>query len=33
MKIAHVRERSAPAGTPWRLAAARDADATRWLDL
>jgi fumarylacetoacetate (FAA) hydrolase len=33
MKIAHVRERHAPAGTPWRLAAARDADATRWLDL
>ena len=33
MKIAHVRERHAPAGTPWRLAAARDADAGRWLDL
>jgi fumarylacetoacetate (FAA) hydrolase len=33
MKIAHVRERTAPAGTPWRLAVARDADATRWLDL
>ena len=33
MKIAHVRERTAPAGTPWRLAAALDADGTRWLDL
>ncbi|MEO6577348.1 MAG: fumarylacetoacetate hydrolase family protein [Candidatus Limnocylindria bacterium] len=33
MKIAHVRERAAPAGTPWRLAAALDADAARWLDL
>ena len=33
MKIAHVRERHAPAGTPWRLAAARDEDAGRWLDL
>ena len=34
MKIAHVRERTAPAGTPWRLAAALDADgAGRWLDL
>ena len=35
MKIAHVRETTAPAGTPWRLAAARDpGDApTRWLDL
>ena len=35
MKIAHVRERNAPAGTPWRLAAARDAgtDPQRWLDL
>jgi fumarylacetoacetate (FAA) hydrolase len=35
MKVAHVRERHAPAGTPWRLAAARD-DATEpmaWLDL
>jgi fumarylacetoacetate (FAA) hydrolase len=32
MKIAHVRERTAPAGTPWRLAAALDADGTRWLD-
>ena len=33
MKIAHVRERNAPAGTPWRLAVARDAGAGRWLDL
>ena len=33
MKIAHVRERTAPAGAPWRLAAALDADAARWLDL
>jgi fumarylacetoacetate (FAA) hydrolase len=35
MKIAHVRERHAPAGSPWRLAAAREAgDAPRrWLDL
>jgi fumarylacetoacetate (FAA) hydrolase len=33
VRIAHVRERTAPAGTPWRLAAARDPGATRWLDL
>ena len=33
MKIAHVRQRNAPAGTPWRLAAALDAEAGRWLDL
>jgi fumarylacetoacetate (FAA) hydrolase len=42
MRLAHVRERHAPAGTPWRLAAAdRTAGATaglaadpeRWLDL
>jgi fumarylacetoacetate (FAA) hydrolase len=30
MRIAHVRERHAPAGAPWRLAAAVD---DRWLDL
>src|SRR3954451_6660833 len=30
MKIAHVRERHAAAGTPWRLAAALD---EAWLDL
>ena len=33
MKIGHVRERSAPAGAPFRLAAALDGDAHRWLDL
>jgi fumarylacetoacetate (FAA) hydrolase len=35
MKIAHVREADAPAGTPWRLAAARgEGDVPRlWLDL
>ncbi len=35
MKIAHVRERHAPAGTPWRLAAALDhgEQPARWLDL
>jgi fumarylacetoacetate (FAA) hydrolase len=33
MRIAHVRERHAPAGTPWRLAAALDERSTRWLDL
>ena len=33
MKIAHVRERHAPAGTPWRLATALDVDGTRWQDL
>ncbi|CAN5369116.1 hypothetical protein BH24CHL10_BH24CHL10_02590 [soil metagenome] len=33
MKIAHVREQVAPAGAPWRLAAALDADGARWLDL
>jgi len=33
MKIAHVRERNAPIGTGWRLAAARDAAAIQWLDL
>jgi len=33
MKIAHIRERNAPAGSPWRLAAARNPVATRWLDL
>jgi fumarylacetoacetate (FAA) hydrolase len=31
MRIAHVRERHAPAGAPFRLAAALDGD--RWLDL
>jgi fumarylacetoacetate (FAA) hydrolase len=33
MKIAHVRERNAPAGTSWRLAAALDDDGSHWLDL
>jgi fumarylacetoacetate (FAA) hydrolase len=35
MRIAHVRERHAPAGTPWRLATARDPGSApaRWLDL
>ncbi len=33
MRLAHVRERHAPAGTGWRLAAAIDPDARRWLDL
>jgi fumarylacetoacetate (FAA) hydrolase len=33
MKVAHVREHHAPAGTPWRLAAALDPDGVRWLDL
>jgi fumarylacetoacetate (FAA) hydrolase len=33
MKLAHVRERNAPAGAPWRLATALDGDGTRWLDL
>jgi fumarylacetoacetate (FAA) hydrolase len=35
VKIAHLRERNAPAGSPWRLAAALDAvDAPeRWIDL
>jgi fumarylacetoacetate (FAA) hydrolase len=33
MRIAHVRERHAPAGAPWRLAAARDAEGSTWLDL
>ena len=33
MKIAHVRELGAPAGTPWRLTAALDADGRRWFDL
>ncbi len=33
MKIAHVRERHAPAGSPWRLAAALGGNPARWLDL
>ncbi len=33
MKLAHVRERHAPRGTPYRLAAAFDEAAGTWLDL
>jgi len=33
MRLAHVRERHAPAGAPWRLAAALDERGTTWLDL
>jgi fumarylacetoacetate (FAA) hydrolase len=33
MKVAHVREHDAPAGTPFRLAAALGGEAARWLDL
>ncbi len=33
MKVAHVRERNAPAGTQFRLAAAFDEAAQGWLDL
>ncbi len=33
MKIAHVRQRNAPAGAAWRLAAALDDEARSWLDL
>jgi fumarylacetoacetate (FAA) hydrolase len=33
MKIAHIRERHAPAGTHWRLAAALEESADTWLDL
>jgi fumarylacetoacetate (FAA) hydrolase len=33
MRIAHLRERDAPAGASWRLAAALDRDGARWLDL
>ncbi len=33
MRLAHVRERHAPAGASWRLAAALDEAARRWVDL
>ena len=33
MRIAHVRERHAPAGAPWRLSAALDTEGSTWLDL
>src|SRR5262245_46348588 len=33
MRLAHVRERHAAAGTDWRLAAALDSGGRRWVDL
>jgi fumarylacetoacetate (FAA) hydrolase len=33
VKVAHVRERNGPAGSPWRLAAAAASTTNRWLDL
>ncbi|MEA2577082.1 MAG: hypothetical protein QOD78_670 [Chloroflexota bacterium] len=33
MRLAHNRERHAPAGAPWRVAAALDVDGSTWLDL
>ena len=33
MRIAHVRERNAPIGTPWRLAVALDSGGATWADL
>ncbi len=33
MRLAHIRERHAPAGAPWRLAAALDGPPSRWVDL
>ncbi len=33
MRLAHVRERHAPAGATWRLAAALDPTGDRWVDL
>jgi fumarylacetoacetate (FAA) hydrolase len=33
MRVAHVRERHAPAGSPWRIAAALDPNGRGWLDL
>jgi fumarylacetoacetate (FAA) hydrolase len=33
MRLAHIRERHAPAGAPWRLAAALDGGGATWLDL
>jgi fumarylacetoacetate (FAA) hydrolase len=33
MRLAHIRERHAPAGALWRLAAALDAAGSTWLDL
>jgi len=33
MRLAHVRERFGPAGSPWRLAAGLDPEGRTWLDL
>ena len=33
MRLAHVRDRTAPIGAPWRLAVALDSDGALWLDL
>lgn len=33
MRLAHVREQHAPAGSPWRLAAALEPANLRWIDL
>ena len=33
MKLAHLRERTAPAGAPWRLAVAVDSEGDGWMDL
>jgi fumarylacetoacetate (FAA) hydrolase len=33
VRLAHVRDRHAPAGAPWRVAAALDVEGRRWLDL
>jgi fumarylacetoacetate (FAA) hydrolase len=33
VRLAHLRERHAPSGAPWRLSAALDPASTRWLDL
>ena len=33
MRLAHVRERHAPTGAPWRLVAALEAEPVHWLDL
>jgi fumarylacetoacetate (FAA) hydrolase len=33
VKVAHIRERNGPAGSPWRLAAAAASNGDGWLDL
>jgi fumarylacetoacetate (FAA) hydrolase len=33
VRLAHVRERHAPSGAPWRLSAALDPSSTHWVDL